>query len=167
MRALAVLADLGAAIGDEDAQAQAAKRSSSPASPRAEAGAPGGYVAAIAIGGEPRRQFLEDEYERWRERDEPRSADALSELSLIELELGSWELAAEHAARARDIAFQYGIEIPQHHLPIAWIAVHRGQLDLARDTSTRALELAEQQFGLHPPYHLSVIGLVALWRGDA
>ena len=25
----------------------------------------------------------------------------------------------------------------------------------------------EQQFGLHPPYHLSVIGLVALWGGDA
>ena len=31
----------------------------------------------------------------------------------------------------------------------------------------RALELAEEHFGLHPPYHLAVIGLVALWRGDA
>jgi DNA-binding CsgD family transcriptional regulator len=31
----------------------------------------------------------------------------------------------------------------------------------------RALELAEVHFGLHPPYHLAVIGLVALWRGDA
>ena len=168
MRALAVLADLGAAIGDDDAQAQAAKAlelAGESREPRLEHLV--GYVAAIAIGNEPRRQFLEDEYELWRERDEPRSADALWELSLIELQLGSWELAAEHAARARDIAFQYGIEIPQHHLPIAWIAVHRGQLDLARETSTRALELAEQQFGLHPPYHLAVIGLVALWGGDA
>jgi hypothetical protein len=164
VRALAVLADLGAAIGDEDAQAQAAKAlglAGESGEPRLEHLV--AYVRAIGIRDEPRRQFLEDEYERWRERDEPRSADALWELSLIELELGSWELAAEHAARARDISFQYGIEIPQHHLPIAWIAVHRGQLDLARETSTRALELAEQQFGLHPPYHLSVIGLVALW----
>ena len=31
----------------------------------------------------------------------------------------------------------------------------------------RALDLAERHFGLHPPYHLAVIGLVALWRGDA
>ena len=168
VRALAVLADLGAAIGDEDVQAQAAKAlelAGESGEPRLEHLV--GYIGAMSVGDEPRRQFLEDEYQRWRERDEPRSADALWELSLIELELGSWELAAEHAARARDIAFQYGIEIPQHHLPIAWIAVHRGQLDLAQETSTRALELAEQHFGLHPPYHLSVIGLVALWSGDA
>ena len=169
VRALAVLADLGAAIGDEDAQAQVAKAldlAGESGQPRLEHLM--AYVAAIAIGDESRRrQFLEDEYERWRERDEPRSADALWELSLLELDLGSWELAAKHAARARDIAFQYGIEIPQHHLPIAWIAVHRGQLDLARETSTRALELAQQQLGLHPPYHLAVIGLAALWGGDA
>ena len=31
----------------------------------------------------------------------------------------------------------------------------------------RALDLAEMHLGLHPPYHLAVIGLVALWRGDA
>jgi DNA-binding CsgD family transcriptional regulator len=127
------------------------------------------HIALIAVGDDSQavRQLLEDEYERWRERDEPISADALWELSLVELDAGSWELAAEHAARAREIAFQYGIEIPQHHLPIAWIAVHRGQLDLARETSQRALELAETHLGLHPPYHLAVIGLVALWRGDA
>jgi DNA-binding CsgD family transcriptional regulator len=168
VRALAVLADLGAAIGDEEAPAQAAKAlelAGESGQPRLEHLM--AYVATIAIGDQARRQFLEDEYEQWRERDEPRSADVLWGLSLIELELGSWELAAEHAARAREIAFQYGIEIPQHHLPIAWIAVHRGQLDFARETSTRALELAEQHFGLHPPYHLSVIGLAALWGGDA
>jgi DNA-binding CsgD family transcriptional regulator len=168
VRALTVLADLGAVIGDEEAQAQAARAlelaGKSP-QPRLEHVMPN--VAVIAIGDEHRRQFLQDEYERWRERDEPRSADALWELSLVELEQGSWELAAAHASRARDIAFQYGIEIPQHHLPVAWIAVHRGQLDFARETSNRALDLAEKQLGLHPPYHLSVIGLAALWSGDA
>ena len=169
-RALAVLADLGAAMGDEKAQAQAVRAlelAGESDQPRLEHII--GYVASIALGKEQQaiRQLLEDEYERWRDRDEPRSADALWELSLVELDAGNWELAAEQAARARDIAVQYGIEIPQHHLPIAWIAVHRGQLDLARETSHHALDLAEQHFGLHPPYHLAVIGLVALWRGDA
>ena len=86
VRALAVLADLGAAIGDEEAQAQAAKALELPASPESRGWSTWSrYVAAIAVGDEPRRQFLEDEYERWRERDEPRSADALWELSLLEL----------------------------------------------------------------------------------
>ena len=31
------------------------------------------------------------------------------------------------------------------------VAVHRGQLELAREHSERALGLAEEQFGLHPP----------------
>jgi DNA-binding CsgD family transcriptional regulator len=169
-RAAAVVADLGWAIGDEEAPAQAARAlelAGENGQPRLEHTI--SYAGFIAIRNDTSalQRFLEGEYERWRQRDEPRSADVLWELSLIELEQGSWDLAAEHAARARDIAFQYGIEIPQHHLPIAWIAVHRGQLDLARETSTRALELAEQHFGLHPPYHLSVIGLAALWSGDA
>jgi DNA-binding CsgD family transcriptional regulator len=170
VRVLAVLADLGAAMGDAEAAAQAVRAlelAGESGQPRLEHIV--ACVASIPVSDDRHavRHLLEDEYERWRERDEPRSADALSELSLAELEAGSWELAAEHAARARDIAFQYGIEIPQHHLPIAWIAVHRGQLDLARETSQRALDLAETHFGFHPPYHLAVIGLVAFWGGDA
>ncbi len=57
--------------------------------------------------------------------------------------------------------------MPQDHLPIALIAVHRGQLELAREHSERALELAEEQFALHPPQHMAILGLVALWSGDA
>ncbi len=170
VQALTVLADLGAAMGDVEAPAQAARalelahRSDDV---KLEHGMP--YVELIAIGDETlrTRRFLEDEFERWRNRDELLSADVLWGLSMAELEAGDWERAAEHAARAREIAFQYGIEIPQHHLPIAWIAVHRGRLDVAKETSMRALDLAEDQFGLHPPYHLAVIGLAALWSGDA
>jgi len=168
VQALAVLADLGSGMGDKEARAQAARAielADELGQPRLEHIA--ADVAWIALEPQAVRQHLEDEFERWRERDEPRSADALWQLALIELEAGSWELAAEQAARARDIAFQYGIEIPQHHLPTALIAVHRGQLDFARETSMRALDLAEKHLGLHPPYHLAVIGLVALWRGDA
>jgi DNA-binding CsgD family transcriptional regulator len=112
------------------------------------------------------RALLEREHRAWRERDEPRSARALWGLAWVEFWAGRWELAAAHAGRAHDISIQYGLEVPQDHLPIALIAVHRGQLELAREHSQRALELAEEQFGLHPPQHMAILGLVALWSGD-
>jgi DNA-binding CsgD family transcriptional regulator len=114
------------------------------------------------------RSLLEGEHREWRERDEPRSARALWGLAWVEFWAGRWELAASYAARAHDISIQYGLEVPQDHLPIAVIAVHRGRLELARMHSQRALELSEAQFGarLHPPQHMAVMGLVALWGGD-
>jgi DNA-binding CsgD family transcriptional regulator len=113
------------------------------------------------------RALLEREHRAWRERDEPRSARALWGLAWVEFWAGRWELAAAHAAGAHDISIQYGLEVPQDHLPIAVIAIHRGQLDLAGKHSGRALDLAEKQFGFHPPQHMAVMGLVALWRGDS
>ena len=112
------------------------------------------------------RALLEREHRDWRDRDEPRSARALWGLSWVELRAGRLELAAEQAADAHDVAIQYGLEVPQDHLPSAVVAVHRGRLDLARHHSERALELAEEQFGLHPPQHIAVLGLVDLWSGN-
>ena len=112
------------------------------------------------------RALLEHEHQEWRERDEPRSARALWGLAWVEFSAGQWEVAAAHADEAHDIAIQYGLEVPQDHLPIAVIAVHRGRLELARQHSERALQLAEEQLGFHPPQHLAVLGLVARWSGD-
>jgi len=116
---------------------------------------------------EEARALLEGEYREWRDRDEPRSARALWGLSWVEFWAGRWALAAEHAVHAHDISIQYGLEVPQDHLPIALVAVHRGQLELAREHSERALTLAEEQLGLHPPQHMAILGLVALGSGDA
>jgi DNA-binding CsgD family transcriptional regulator len=113
------------------------------------------------------RAHLEREHEEWRERDELFSADLLWELSWVELWGRRWELAAEYAARARDIRLQYGVERNQDYIPSAWIAVHRGLLELALDESRRGLKLSEEQIGFHPPLLAAVPGLVALWRGDA
>jgi DNA-binding CsgD family transcriptional regulator len=122
---------------------------------------------AASMSKDEARSLLEREHRKWVERDEPRSARALWGLSWVEFWAGRWALAAEHAARARDISVQYGLEVPQDHLPIAFIAVHRGQLELAREHSERGLELAEEQFGLHPPQHMAILGLAALGNGDA
>jgi DNA-binding CsgD family transcriptional regulator len=112
------------------------------------------------------RAMLERRYEEWRERDEPRSSRALWGLAWVEFWAGRWELGAEYAARARDISVQYGLEMPQDQLPSAVIAVHRGQLDLAREHSERGLDLAHEQFGGPPVQLMAVLGLVARWSGD-
>jgi len=112
------------------------------------------------------RALFESDYREWRERDEPRSSRALWGLAWVEFWAGHWALGAEYAARARNISVQYGLEVPQDHLPIAVIAVHRGELGLAREHSERGLELSHEQFGLRPPQHMAVLGLVARWSGD-
>ena len=113
------------------------------------------------------RALLQSEYEEWCERDEPRSSRALWGLAWVEFWAGRWALGAEYAARARDIAVQYGLEMPQDHLPSAVIAVHRGQLDLAREHAERGVELAREQFrGRRPVQHMAVLGLVARSCGD-
>src|SRR4029453_13650105 len=61
---------------------------------------------------------------------------------------------------------KYGLEVPGIHLPIAVIAAHRGQLELARAHSQRSLQLGEEQIGLHTPVHLGTLGGVALQDGD-
>ena len=113
------------------------------------------------------RDLLEDVHRAWRERDELASAEAQWRLAWLELSAGRWELAAEHAAGAHAVFVQYRLETPPDLLPIALVAVHRGQLELAREHSERALELAEEQFALHPPVHQAILGLVAHWSGDA
>ncbi len=111
------------------------------------------------------RTLFEHEFEVWRERDEPRAARASWGLAWVEFWAGCWEVAAEHAARAHDISIQYGLEVPQDHLPIAVVAAHRGELELARHHSQRALELGEE-LRTRLPQHRAVLGLVALANAD-
>ena len=112
------------------------------------------------------RTLLEQEYEESRQRDDLSAARALHSLAWLELWAGRWELAAGYAERAYDLMTQYGLEVPWAHLPIAVVAAHRGQLELAREHSERSLKLGEEQFGRHTPVHLGTLGFVALQSGD-
>jgi DNA-binding CsgD family transcriptional regulator len=171
-RAQVVRATIGWTVGDADAPQLAGQMHDFATAVGGEQlvqEATSAFVITHVLSGrmEEARALLEAEHRDWRERDEPRSARALWGLAWVEFWAGRWALAAEHAARARDIRVQYGLEVPQDHLPIALVAVHRGQLELAREHSERALALAEEQLGLHPPQHLAILGLVALGNGDA
>lgn len=123
------------------------------------------HTHAAAPGRDRLRRVLMDELHRWRERDEPLAAHAMWGLSWVELHAGNWTEALTHATAARDTATQYGVEVPQDHLPLALLRLHRGEVEAARRHSHVALEMAQAQFGLRPPQHLAILGLVA-YGGD-
>jgi DNA-binding CsgD family transcriptional regulator len=112
------------------------------------------------------RSALERAHREWRDRDELFGASLLGDLAWTEFFAGRWALAAEYAARSRDISVQYGVEKNQLYIAISWIAAHRGNFQLALDESDRALRLCEEQIGFHPPMLAAVPGLVAVVRGD-
>jgi DNA-binding CsgD family transcriptional regulator len=171
VEALTILTFLGCAVGDPEAPAHAA-RARDIASAVGDARLLNKSNGAIAdvLGMrrsiEEARGLIEREFEEWRERDELLAADALFELAWVELWSDRWQLAAEYADRAYELKVQYGLEVPWIHVPVAVIAAHRGQLQFARAHSERALQLAEEQFGLHTPIHLGTLGFVALQGGD-
>ena len=169
--ALAILTFLGCAVGDPEAPAHAARAhdlASAVGDPELLNKANGAIAHVIDVRRsiEEARVLLEREYEEWQERDELLAADALFGLAWVELWSGRWELAAEYADRAYELNVQYGLEVPWIHVPVAVIAAHRGQIEVARAHSARALQLGEEQFGLHTPVHLGTLGVVALQDGD-
>lgn len=117
------------------------------------------------------RALLEGERARWSERDELHAADLSWTLAWVELWSGRWDVAAAHAQQARDVSLQYGLEKNQDYIPSSWVAVHRGQFDLALAEAARGLELCETQIGFDPPLLRAVpgarraLGRRSGWRG--
>jgi DNA-binding CsgD family transcriptional regulator len=116
---------------------------------------------------EAARVMLERDYEYWRERDERFSTGFLWTLAWLELWTADFERAADYAAQSHEIAVQYGSETHAEPLPGAWTAAYRGQLDLARELAERGLALCKEQIHIAGPLFPGVLGLVALWSGDA
>jgi DNA-binding CsgD family transcriptional regulator len=168
VEALAMMTFLGSAVGDPETPAYAARAHDiavGTADARLLRTARFAVVETLESFDQA-RLLLEREYEECRERDDLSAAEALHRLSWLELWAGRWELAADYADRAYELMTQYGLEVPWAHLPIAVVAAHRGQLELARAHSERALQLGEEQFGRHTPVHLGTLGVVALQGGD-
>jgi DNA-binding CsgD family transcriptional regulator len=172
IEALDYLTVLGSMVGDTDAMAHAERAleiATAAGDPDLLKEASWMVIPMLIVCGRlgEARALVERAYEDWHERDELLSARMLWWLAWVELWDGSWELAADYAVRARDIRVQYGLEVTSDYLPVVWVAVHRGQLELAREQAEQALALAEEQLGLRPPLLLAIPGLVALWSGDA
>jgi DNA-binding CsgD family transcriptional regulator len=107
------------------------------------------------------REWLVVQLDYWRERDEQVRSDLLWLLALTEFWSGRWTLASEYADQVREISLQYE-EVSTDHLSPALIALHRGQIAVARGHSERALEVAK---GHLLPQHRAVLGVCDLWSG--
>ena len=169
--ALTLLTFLGCAVGDPEAPAYAARAQDialAAGDPRLLNRARTAVTEVLEMRGsvDEARTILQREYEEWQHRDELLAADVLRGLAHVELAAGRWQLAAAYADRYYELNLQYGLDVPWIHVPVATIAAHRGQLELARAHAERGLRLAEEQFGLHTPVNLATLGVVALELGD-
>ncbi len=169
--ALDQLCFFGQAVGDPEAQAHAARArdvatATGDGRLMREANLLRGNALNEAGSIDASRVTLERVYEEWRDRDELFSAEVLWSLAWVELWGGHWELAADYTDRAFDVDVQYGVEKNQNYIAAAWIALYRGEFQLALANANRGLELCETHIGFHPPLLEAVPGIVALWQGD-
>jgi len=89
--------------------------------------------------------------------------------AMLEWRAGNWDLAAGHAAECLAIRHEYGIEgsQPIAELPAAMVAAYRGQVEEARDRSTRALARSERDdIFISQSAHRAVLGFIELSLGD-
>jgi DNA-binding CsgD family transcriptional regulator len=121
-----------------------------------------GAVLTFSGDYERAREWLLRVLDYWRDRDEQVRSLLLWLLALGEVWTGRWSAASEYADQVRDISVQYG-EVSTDHLSPALIALHRGQIEVARDHSRRALLLAD---GHLLPQHVAVLGVCDLWSGS-
>ncbi len=113
------------------------------------------------------RALLETLHQEWRDRDEDATGQLLWRRSLVEFFAGRFALAADYAERAYEIAVQYATdesEMVSTLWVVALVAAHRGDLDLARKRAERGALTRDLVF---LGGHEGVLGLVALWSGDA
>jgi DNA-binding CsgD family transcriptional regulator len=134
-------------------------------SPRMQAAAMSVLALVLVWSARPERArtWLEDRLAEWRDRDEQARAELVWYLAAVHVWSGQWDVAREFADQALEIGIGYDVELPQHHLPPALIALHRGDLAAAREHSTKALSLARGQL---LPAHTAILGICAAWSGD-
>jgi DNA-binding CsgD family transcriptional regulator len=114
------------------------------------------------------RPLLEALHADWRDRDENLSLNAVWYLALVEFRAGRWARAAEHAGTAREIGLQNTTEqheTPSQIWPVALLALHRGDVDRARELAELGLERAEGRPALRAHFH-ATLGLAASWSDD-
>jgi DNA-binding CsgD family transcriptional regulator len=126
------------------------------------------HVLVWSVQHERGRALLESLHRELRERDELWSAEALWYLSLLELQAGRWALAADYIDRYRKVHLQYatdGREDAGTLVVAARVAVHRGELAVARELAERGRTLAERQSAYLAPLE-AVLGFADFWSGD-
>jgi DNA-binding CsgD family transcriptional regulator len=109
------------------------------------------------------RAWLERRLVEWSDRDERIRWDLLWYLAIVEVWAGRWAMAAQYADEVRENGVRYGLETPYDRFPSAFVALHQGELEVAREHALRALELGE---GQQLEFFFGILGTCDLWSGD-
>jgi DNA-binding CsgD family transcriptional regulator len=116
------------------------------------------------------RRVLSEMNESASERNELISLRALFYLSQLELWVGRWDKAADHAERCREIGRLYALDegdASNALYPAALVAAHRDDPAVARKLGLRGLELAEARGQpLFVANHRAVLGTVSFREGE-
>ena len=160
VEALDMLTFLGSAVGDPEAPAYAARAHDLATARRPAAGAGGDWPRGRVRARRHRRgrALLESEYGELRERDELSAAEVLRSLAWVELwarPLGARGRARRACARHH---LQYGLEVPWTICRSLRSPPTAASSSLRATHSERALQLGEEQFGLHHARHLGTLG---------
>jgi DNA-binding CsgD family transcriptional regulator len=127
-----------------------------------------GHILVWSVQLDRARTLLEGIHRDWSERNERRAAYALWYLALLEVWAGRLSLAADYAEQSRGLSSQYAldeVESPPTLYPLALVALHRGELETARELTKRICRLAELHAArLQAPE--GTLGVVELWSGN-
>ena len=137
--------------------------------PAADAGFALAHILVWSYSLERARALLESLYQEWSESDERLAAYARWYLALVELRSGHLLLAGEYAEQAQSLSGHYArpdSESPTSLMPLALVAAHRGDLELAREFAERICRLAELH-GTQLCAPAAMLGVVDLWSGDS
>jgi DNA-binding CsgD family transcriptional regulator len=101
-------------------------------------------------------------------RDDVKTRLVLWLLALVELRAGRWDLAHDYAAERFELSEMLGEEDPNASIPLALVAVHRGEETEARALAERGIELAEAADNpFFASWHQGVLGLLEFWTGQS
>jgi len=111
---------------------------------------------------------LLERYEANVGRDEGRASQTLFPLAVVELQAGNWDKARSYADQQHEEWSTLVPGDPQAGLALALVATHQGDVERAETVANHGIELAvESGTPFFAGWYRQILGLLALWRGDA
>ena len=112
---------------------------------------------------EPARDWLERRLEEWRDRDDGLRAELDWYLAIVEVMAGRWDVASGYVDDVEKIGIEYEAGAPYDRFPAAFLALHRGEIEIARERSRSALGLG---LGAQLEFFYETLAMCDAWSGS-
>jgi DNA-binding CsgD family transcriptional regulator len=109
------------------------------------------------------RAWLERRLGEWRDRDERVRSDLGWYLAIVEVMAGRWDVASAYVNEVEEISIEYEAGAPYDRFPTAFLAMHRGEIEIARERSRSALGLG---LGALLEFFYGTLAMCDAWSGS-